>query len=162
AERLDLHRRAAEQLLVSGRVREGLDLLRPVLAAVRLDLPASDTGALAALGLRLGRLRLRGVRLRERAHRISFEERAQIAACCTAGRGLAGVSPVHASASSAQALLLALDAGDAPAAAFALATAGAVVLERGASSWGLELLAEASRLAVQCGDPAALANAEQQ
>ena len=162
AQAIDLRRRAAEQLLVSGRIREGLDLLRRVLEAVGLDLPGSDTGALAALGLRLGRLRLRGVRLRERGHRMSFEERAQIAACRTAGRGLAGVSPVHDSATSARGLLLALDAGDAPSAAFGLASAGAAVLEQGASSWGMELLAEARRLAVQSGDAAALAYAEHQ
>jgi hypothetical protein len=93
---------------------------------------------------------------------MSFEERAQIAACRTAGRGLAGVSPVHASASSARGLLLALDAGDAPAAAIGLASAGATVLEQGAPVWGMELLAEARRLAVQSGDAAALAYAEQQ
>ena len=162
AQAIDLRRRAAEQLLVSGRVREGLDLLRPVLAALGLDLAASDSGALAALGLRVGRLRLRGVRLRERSHRMSFEERARIAACRSATRGLAGISPVHAAASSTLGLLLALDAGDASSASLGLAAAGAVAVEQGAPAWGAELLAEARRLAVHADEPAALAYAEQQ
>jgi len=159
---LDLRRRAAEQLLVSGCVGEGLELLRPVLAALELDPFEGNTRSLVALGLRLGRLRVRGVRLGERGHRMSFEERARIAACRTAARGLAGVASVQSSAFSAQGLLLALDAGDAPAAALGLAVCGAGAVEQGLGEWGKELLAEARRLAVQCGDPTALAYAEQQ
>lgn len=158
---LDLHRRAAEQLLVSGCIGEGLDRLRPVLVALALDPPDGSACSLVALGLRLGRLRIRGVRLRERGHRMSFEERAQIAACRTAARGLSGVAPVHSSAFSVQGLLLALDAGDAPAAALGLAVCGAGAVEQGVDGWGKELLASARRLAVQCGDPTALSYAEQ-
>jgi eukaryotic-like serine/threonine-protein kinase len=162
AQAIDLRRCAAEQLLVSGRVREGLDVLRPVLTTLGIELPGSDTSALAALGLRLGRLRLRGVRLRERSHRTSFEERARIAACRSVTRGLAGIAPVHAAASSALGLLLALDAGDARSASLGLAAAGAALVEQGVPAWGAELLTEARRLAAQSDEPAALAYAEQQ
>ena len=157
---LDLRRRAAEQLLVSGRFGEGLEVLRPVLAALDLDPPWSGARALVVLGLRLGRLKLRGTRLGERGHRMSFEERARIAACSSAARGLAGVAPVQAGAFAAQALLLALDAGEALAAAVGLAARGADAVEQGAPAWGAALLAEARRLAVQTAEPMALACAE--
>jgi hypothetical protein len=160
AQALDLRRRAAEQLLVSGRIGEGLELLNPVLATLTLEPPTSSRRALLALGLRLGHLRLRGVRLRERGHGMTVDERARIAACRTAARGLAGVAPMHAGAFTVQGLLLILDAGDAPAAARALAACGALVVEQGLGGWGAELLAEARRLAEQCGDPSSLAYAE--
>jgi eukaryotic-like serine/threonine-protein kinase len=159
---LDLRRRAAEQLLVSGRLGEGLDVLRPVLAALAIDAPGNGARALVGLGFRLGRLKLRGVRLRERGHRMSFEERARIAACRSAARGLAGVAPLEAGVFAAQGLLLALDAGEALAAALGLAARGADAVEQGASGWGAELLAEARRLAVQTAHPLALACAEHQ
>jgi serine/threonine protein kinase len=161
---LDLRRRAAEQLLVSGHLGEGLEVLRPVLAALDLgrDPPWSGARALVLLGLRLGRLKLRGTRLRERGHRMSFEERARIAACGSAARGLAGVAPLQASAFAAQGLLLALDSGEALAAALGLATRGADAVEQGAPAWGAALLAEARRLAVQTGEPLGLACVEHQ
>ena len=159
---LDLRRRAAEQLLVSGRLGEGLELLRPVFAALDLDLdpPTSGARALVGLGLRLGRLKLRGTRLRERGHRMSFEERARIAACGSAARGLAGVFPLQAGAFTAQGLLLALDTGEALAAALGLAARGADAVEQGASTWGAALFAEARRLAAHTAEPRALACAE--
>jgi serine/threonine protein kinase len=157
---LDLRRRAAEQLLVSGRLGEGLDALRPVLAALGLDPPVCGARALVALGLGLGRLRLRGVRLRERGQRMSAEDRARIAACAGAARGLAGTAPLCSSAFAVKGLLLALDAGEAQAAALGLAATGAGVAEQGALAWGTALLAEARRLAVQTADPLALACVE--
>ncbi len=157
---LDLRRRAAEQLLVSGRLGEGLDALRPVLAALGLDPPGSGARALVALGLGLGRLRLRGVRLRERGQRMSAEDRARIAACAGAARGLAGTAPLCSSAFAVKGLLLALDAGEAQAAALGLAATGAGVAEQGAPGWGTALLVEARRLAVQTADPLALACVE--
>jgi serine/threonine protein kinase len=159
---LDLRRRAAEQLLVSGRLAEGLERIRPVLAALDLDPPSNGARALVALGLRLGRLKLRGTRLRERGHRMSFEERARIAACGSAARGLAGAFPLQAGAFTAQGLLLALDTGEALAAALGLAARGADAVEQGAPAWGAALFAEARRLAVQTGEPLALACVEHQ
>lgn len=157
---ISLRCRAAEQLLVSGRVGAGLARLLPVLADLGLDPPPHGARALVTLGLRWGSLRLRGLRVRERRHRVGVEERAQIAACRGAARGLAGIAPVQSAVFALLGLQLALDAGEVVDAALGLAAAGAAAFEQGFLGWGAEILAEARRLAEQCGEPAALAGVE--
>ena len=66
ATRLRCHHRAAEQLLINGRVDEGLEALRGVLSEAHGSLPTSWPAAMAQLlWSRAGR-RLRGVRWKPR------------------------------------------------------------------------------------------------
>ncbi|MBU1241763.1 protein kinase [Myxococcota bacterium] len=66
AEALDLRRRAAEQLLISGFLDEGFDLSGQVLRSLGLRLPRTTLGAVASLAWRRFLVRLRGTRFRER------------------------------------------------------------------------------------------------
>jgi eukaryotic-like serine/threonine-protein kinase len=66
-EALSLRRRAAEQWLVSGNNRQGMDALKLVTKAVGLSLPATPRSALLNLLFTRAKLRLFGIRFRERA-----------------------------------------------------------------------------------------------
>ncbi len=63
---LELRRRAAEQLLVSGFLDEGFELSGQVLRSMGLHLPRTTLGAVASLLWRRLLVRLRGTRFRER------------------------------------------------------------------------------------------------
>jgi len=110
---LDLRRRAAEQHLCSGHIDEGLALVREVLSAVGLALPATPRRARLSLLVLRAKLRLRGLRFRERAPaEISAEDLARIDACWMVTVGLTAVDLSCAAVFSARGLLLALDAGE--------------------------------------------------
>lgn len=64
---LELRRRAAEHLLRSGRVDDGIAALRDLLARVRVRMPRRPTEALASLLLRRAHVRIRGLAATERA-----------------------------------------------------------------------------------------------
>ena len=96
---LDLRRRAAEQYLCSGRYDDGIRVIRPVLAAVGVALPASPGRAMAA-GV-AGRLRflLRGPVLRARAAAPPGREATQrLDALWTAVVGFSMAQPAYADA----------------------------------------------------------------
>src|SRR5262249_45669673 len=61
-ESIELRRRAAEHLLRSGHIEDGVEVLRSVLGAEQLKLPRTTWGALGALVLHRAQLRLRGLR----------------------------------------------------------------------------------------------------
>lgn len=110
---LDLKRRAAEHLLRSARVDEGLVLMREVLAAVGMSLPSSPSRALTTLLLRRTQLRLRGLDFRERREAdVSPDVLARIDTCWTASTGLCLVDPIRGSAFQTKHLLMALEAGE--------------------------------------------------
>jgi hypothetical protein len=71
---VDLQRRAAEQLLFSGHLDEGLGVLQRVLAAIGMDVPQSSGGAVASLLVRRGQLRWRGMDFDERPAADCAEE----------------------------------------------------------------------------------------
>ena len=66
AEQMELRRRAAEQLLLSGHVDDGLAEVGSVLASVGLKLPRTPRRALLSLLYHRARLKLRGTRFVER------------------------------------------------------------------------------------------------
>ncbi len=113
AEALDLKRRAALQLLISGHVDDGFRLLGAVLRTRGMSMPGTPTGALLALlGRRLW-LRIRGLGFRPRdASQVSAEGLALIDLCWSAGAGLSLIDPIRGADFQSRGLLLALRAGE--------------------------------------------------
>jgi serine/threonine protein kinase len=107
-----VHRRqAAEQLLRSGSIDRGIDLLGQVLRENGLAVPRADWRALLSLLWHRLRLALRGLRYRPSA---DVPERAiQRADACWAGAvGLATVDPIRSADFAARLLLMGLRHGD--------------------------------------------------
>jgi eukaryotic-like serine/threonine-protein kinase len=113
AEALDLQRRGAEKLLVSGHIDEGLDGLGTVLRSVGLKLAESPRQALMSLVWRRLRLKLRGLKFRERRPEdIDVAVLRRIDVCWSVAIGLGMVDPVRSMEFQTRHLLLALAAGD--------------------------------------------------
>ncbi len=112
-EALDLRRRAADQLLMSGHIDDGTAVLRSVLRSVGLRFPTRERPALIGLIWHTALLRLRGLRYRERPEAdVPRELLQQIDVCWTIARGLAGASPIHSLAFTVRGARLALRAGE--------------------------------------------------
>ena len=110
---LDLQRRSAEQLLISGHIDRGLDVLRVVLRAVGMKLPGSPRAALASLLLRRAQIRLRGLNFRERHEsEIGQVELQRIDICWAAAAALGMVDTIRGADFQTRHLILALDAGE--------------------------------------------------
>ncbi|MBI4511059.1 MAG: AAA family ATPase [Deltaproteobacteria bacterium] len=113
AEKLDLERRAAQQLLWSGYIDLGISGLREILAAEGIPYPRTPfRGLLSALFMRAW-LRIRGLRFREKDESsVAAKDLARIDTCWHAAMGLAMVDHFRGHAFQARALLLALGAGE--------------------------------------------------
>ena len=132
AESLELRRRAAEQLLRSGHVDRGLAMIRDVLGAVGMTLPAGPRRALLSLLLRRAWIRVRGTGFRERdASQISAEQLMRIDVCWTVAAGLGIIDVVRGNDYQTRHLLLALRAGEPYRVAKALALEVAYSASRG-------------------------------
>ncbi len=113
AESVELHRRAAQQLLTSGHVDEGVRVMRAVLATLGMRLPESSRAVVLSLLVGRARLALRGLRFRERDEtRIPPRELLRIDACWSVAVGLGQVDMVRGADFQARHLLLALRAGE--------------------------------------------------
>ena len=151
----DLVLRAADQLIRSGQVTEGKQLLARVLGRLGIRLPASPASAVRmVLGRRLA-LYLRG-----RAPRALSDDKRRIVvrridACWLVGDMLAVLDPLRAVALHTQGLLLALDAGEPYRLARSLCTEAALLAQPGRSKLraALARLAVAERLSRQVGSP---------
>jgi eukaryotic-like serine/threonine-protein kinase len=142
AEALDLRRRAAEQLLRSGRIEEGVATLRTVLQGVGLKL--SETPAQSLRSLLAGRmkLRLRGIGFREHdVTEVPIRDLTRIDTCWSAAAGLGNVDTIRGADFQTRCLLLALSSGEPYRIARALATEAAF-----ASTGGQKSAARATRL----------------
>ena len=112
-ELLELRTRAAEQYLLSGRLEQGLELLRSALGSLGLRLHTTAPGAIASFVYHRARLRLRGYHfepqpvLEATARRLRLLQRASVA--------LVRLDPLRASELASRALLLALETGSAAA-----------------------------------------------
>ncbi len=110
---LDFRRRAAEQLLMGGHIKEGLDVLRSVLASVGMTLPAGPKRALLSLILRRIQIRLRGLKFKERqASEIPQADLMRIDICWAVAAGLGAVDLIRGADFQSRHLLLALRAGE--------------------------------------------------
>lgn len=158
ADALELRRLAAEQLLMGGRVQEGLDMLKSVLDATGLGLPKTTGRAVLSLLLHRVWLRLRGLRFSERpAASIPAAQLARIDVCRTVAEGLGHLDTLRAADFQTRHLLLALRAGEPDRLARALALEGGFTAALGGRSrWYGRLLAEAEALGRRLESPHAL------
>jgi tetratricopeptide (TPR) repeat protein len=125
AEFVELQRRAAEQLLFSGHIDEGLRALRAALETIGMRLAATPRRALLFLLARRAFVRVRGLGFRERdARDVPAEELLRIDTCWSVSVGLAYVETFRAADFQARHLLLALRAGEPYRVARALAMEG--------------------------------------
>jgi ABC-type arginine transport system ATPase subunit len=112
-ENLELQRRAAEQLLQSGHVDEGLSVLRRVLDRVGMRFPITPRGALLSLLLRRAQLWIRGLEFRERtAAEIPADDLIRIDTCWSVSNSLGLIDTIRGSDFQTRHLLLALRAGE--------------------------------------------------
>jgi eukaryotic-like serine/threonine-protein kinase len=125
AEAMTLRGLAAEQLMASGRVDEGVAELIPVLDDLGLRYPRSAAQAIASLLLQVAKLKLRGLRFEPRdASRIDPEMLRRIDVCWGAGKGLLSFDSIRAAHFLIDMLLSALRAGEPVRASRALAIYG--------------------------------------
>jgi hypothetical protein len=159
-EAVDLRRRAAEQLLRSGHIDEGLDVMRDVLAAVGLRVPRTPRLAVASLLWNKARLVVRGKGFTVRpAERVPAADLRRVDVCFSVTLGLSMVDVLRAADFQSRTLRLALDAGEPGrlARSFAVASGFASQGGSGGRRAAYELLREAERLAELERDPYALA-----
>ncbi len=149
---LDLERHAGQQLLISGRIEEGMEVLGRVLERVDLSLARSPMRALLKLLLRRLRLRIRGLKYHERdAKDIPVADLTKIDTCWAVAEGMALVDNIQGAAFQTQHLILALDAGEPQRIARALAMEAGFVSSTGSDSVALQLLSKAEGLAERIG-----------
>ncbi|MCH9682185.1 MAG: hypothetical protein K0V04_12175, partial [Deltaproteobacteria bacterium] len=153
---LELRRRAAEQLLRSGRIDEGLAELRTVLKGVGLNPPPSPRAAMARFMWQRMRIRLRGMRYEERpSEQVPPDLLLKVDTCWSAATGLIPVNVMVGQSYQAQHLMLALQAGEPRRVARALAVEtlyAATVGESGAEITARRL-AEVEAFAGRLHDP---------
>jgi eukaryotic-like serine/threonine-protein kinase len=112
-ERVELQRRAADQLLRSGHVDRGLAVVRGVLEALGMRLAPTPRRALLSLLLRRLRIRLRGLGYREcEAAEIAPRDLMRIDTCWSVAVGLSLVDNIRGADFQGRHLLLALEAGE--------------------------------------------------
>ena len=157
---LDLHRRAATELLISGHTPEGLQALGDVLSKIGMKPPPSGRRAIPSLLLNRARILLRGLRLHHTpAGGLKAGDTDRVDACWSITRGLSMVDTIRAAEFHARHLLLALGLGDPYRAARALSVEAGYHALSGEKSHGRmhQALTMASGLAETCGNPHAVA-----
>jgi hypothetical protein len=159
AKALELQRRAAEQLVHTGHLDQGLPLLRSVLRQVGFHYPDSTLGSLLYFLFHRMRIRLRGLRFRERDEsQIAPEELIRIDTLWSVSLGLSMIDTLRGRDFQGRHLLLALKAGD------RYRVARAIANEAGYSSTSgppnarrtAELVEQATALAARVGRPQAI------
>jgi len=161
---LELRRQATEQYLVSGRIDEGVKLLRPVLTEVGLQYPPTPSRANMSIITRSTQLSLRGIGFRAAQElEIPAAELLRTDVCLSAGKGLAFVDPVRGHSFALRGLLLALQIGEPRRVARGLALVGLMMISRGSASSvsrGTTFIKEARKMGDALGDPYLIALAD--
>jgi eukaryotic-like serine/threonine-protein kinase len=150
ANRSELERRAAEQLLRAGHIDEGRAILQQVLRTTGMKIAKTPLGALLSLLSRRAYLALRGLKFKERpSHEIPARDLLRIDTCWAIGIGLGHVDVIRASDALARHLHLALKAGDPQRVARGLTGEAVAIASNGVRSEprALKLIAEASTIA---------------
>lgn len=163
ADEMELKRKAAQQLLFSGHVDEGLSVVRMLLASTGVPFPETRRDTIIALIKARLKLKFRGLKFRPRkVEDIPVSELLRIDTCRAVGTGLSSIDTIRGAVFQTRYLLLALDAGEPHRIAHALA------MESGYSSVGgsksrrrtLALTSEMRRVAESVGTPFVIANAD--
>lgn len=156
---LDFKRRAAEQLLMGGHIKEGLEVIHSVLQAVGITLPGGPKRALVSLVLKKIQIRLRGLSFTERkASDIPEAELFRIDICWAIAAGLGAVDLIRGADFHCRHLLLALRAGE----PFRVARAMAFEVAQTASAGeptrkrAMQIAQKAEELAQRVGHPHAI------
>jgi serine/threonine protein kinase/tetratricopeptide (TPR) repeat protein len=156
---LDFKRRAAQQLLMGGHIKEGLDQIRSVLTAVGFTFPAGPKRALLSLLLKRVQIRLRGLGFKERdVSEIPESDLVRIDTCWAVAAGLGAVDLIRGADFQSRHLLLALRAGEPYRVARAMAFEAAQIASRGgaAKARASEVSRRAEELAQRVGHPHAI------
>lgn len=113
AEALDLQRRAAEQFLFSGHFDRGLEVLRAVLDAIDMPMPATPRASLFSLVRSRARLRLRGLRFSERdSSQVAADQLTRVDLCWTVAVAMSMIDHIRGADFQTRSTLLALRAGE--------------------------------------------------
>jgi eukaryotic-like serine/threonine-protein kinase len=153
-EQLEWRRKAAELLLVGGRIDQGLQVIEDVLRRVGVRLARGPRTALASLVLRRLQLRWRGFDLDAAAtSAIAREDLLRIDACWSLTVGMAMVDPLRAADFNVRQLLWALQVADRDRVARALALEGgfSVIVPVGTEGRPADLFHRAEALASSDG-----------
>jgi hypothetical protein len=156
----DLRRRAAEQLLTSGRVERGLEVLKTLLRGFGFEMPTSRGRAIATLLWNSARLRLRGTRTRLKPEaEIAPDRLVQVDICWSLTIGLMFVHPIISRVFQSEHILLALSVGEPYRVARALALEGGFNAAEGlkAKRRNDALLQQARQISAQIAKPHAVA-----
>lgn len=156
---LNFKRLAAQQFLMGGHIKEGLEVIRSVLSAVGITLPAGPRRALVSLVLKKIQIRLRGLNFKERqASEISEQELFRIDICWAVAAGLGAVDLITGADFQCRQLLLALRAGEPFRVARAMAFEAAQTAARGEPTRkrALQIAQRAEELALKTGHPQAI------
>jgi serine/threonine protein kinase/tetratricopeptide (TPR) repeat protein len=157
-----LLRRASEEFLRAGRIDEGVAILQDVLRSVGITYPASYSRALASALFSRLRLRLRGLRFRERSREdIPPALLEKVDVLWAAAMGLGPVDLLRGASFQARNLLATLQAGEPFRLVRALAHEAAFVAQHGTRSRAAadRVVATAMRLAETVGHPKSLSRA---
>ena len=160
---LDLRRRAIESLMLSGRIDEGLTLVKPVLTRVGLSYSDSTAVTLGGVAWNMVRLMAGGAKLRKRPEPVPAELHARTDMTWALGKSLASIESLRAMGFQIQSLRLALESGDPARASRALTAFGALWLfqgTRGSVERGSRYLEQGKALAQELKDPALIGFAE--
>jgi tetratricopeptide (TPR) repeat protein len=155
-EAIDLRRRAAEQLLCSGRFEPGLVVLRSVLDAVKLYFPGAPAMVLLSLIFYRFLLAVRGLGMRGSATpNASTAARVRADVAWSAGSGFAMTDNVRGAYFQTRNLVLCLKLGDRVRVSRALAMEVCFRSSGGSASGAqtASLLATARQMAAELGDP---------
>lgn len=157
AERREYRRKAAELLLASGHVDEGLEAIDGVLREVGAALPSSRRAAMASLAWQRFQLQVRGLGYQKRAApELPRETLDRIDTFFAIQTGLSGVDSVRAFAFQTRGFRLALDAGEERRIGRGMAVEGFNVATAGGAASrkaSLDLIARARTIAEALGDP---------
>jgi serine/threonine protein kinase len=160
-EALDLRGRAAEQLLRSGHIDEGLAVQGDVLGELGMTMPRTHRGALASLLWQRSRLAMRGQSFTLRpVSQVPAQALRRVDVCWSTTLGLSLVDVVRAGDFQARTMRFALDAGEVGRLARAYAMAYGIAVSEGgpaARRRAPALLEKAETLARGTGGPYALA-----